>query len=208
MRWRGQIYNEMREYRSALHGATLWLRSDSLIILQSPPPINSHIHSTVSDMKPVRTILFSMAILVVVSTSSSRVWSGPPHAVPVADPEAVVFCQEIDDNWNPVKPVTTIKSGEGVNFLVKLTEGIAVTAVVWDIYRVGADGRDEEPFNNVMMSSSDPDQKFRYWGTTEKTYFSNPGTYRVYMYPKNMNSDNFKSGNWEHYSAVGVIVVE
>jgi hypothetical protein len=120
----------------------------------------------------------------------------------------VVFCDEINDDWNPVNPVMKIKAGEGVNFLVKLKEGLAVTGMVWDIFKVGPDGKDAEPFKDFLMMSSDPDQKFRYWGTTEKTFFPEPGTYRVYLYPKNRNSDIHKTGNWTDYSAKGELVVE
>jgi hypothetical protein len=128
----------------------------------------------------------------------------------VTNSQEFYFCEQVDDNWNPVNSFTTVNSAAGMNFLAKLDKRVYDQLFMWVIYRIDASGNDTEWVNELSMAVNEPDiweKGARFFCTSQKVYLQ-PGSYRVYFIFENDKETHFKKGNLEKYLAKGEIKVE
>lgn len=126
-------------------------------------------------------------------------------ATVAAAPVAVIFCDDTDDNFNPIKPVTTIKKGDGVNFLAKLKNGIGAKFFIWAVFEIKDDG-DEVLFRDLQENVGN--ESNRWFATTQKTYLTKPGKYAVYMLKQNATNSGITVRKPTDFYARGVIEVK
>jgi hypothetical protein len=122
-----------------------------------------------------------------------------------ATPATLVFCDDTDDNFNPIKQVTTINKGDGVNFTARLKDAIGAKLFIWAVFEVKDDG-DEVLFKD--MQENVDNEKNRWFATTQKTYFARPGKYAVYMLPQNATNSGGTVGKPTKFYARGVLTVK
>ncbi|MEO8665049.1 MAG: hypothetical protein ABI462_06095 [Ignavibacteria bacterium] len=120
----------------------------------------------------------------------------------------VIFCDYVDDNWNPIGAVTRIKAGQCLNFMVEFPSAMDISAVGWEIYKMKKDGTDGEFISEFTMTMGSH-ENIKHFATTEKLCkFETKGKYRVYAidwYKRHVNST---IGNFTEYYAKGEIIVE
>lgn len=124
---------------------------------------------------------------------------------PARTPATVIFCDDTDDNFNPIKPVASIKAGEGINFLAKLKEGIGAKFFIWAVFEIKADG-DELLFKDLQQNVDN--ETNRWFATVQKTTFSKPGKYAVYMLYQNATNSGMTVNKPTEYYARGVLEVK
>jgi len=120
-------------------------------------------------------------------------------------PATVVFCDDTDDKFNPIKPVTQIKAGEGVNFLAKLKEGIGAKFFIWAAFEIKDNG--DEVLYKDMQENVDNETN-RWFATIQKTVFTKPGKYAVYMLQQNATNSGMTVNKPANYYARGVLIVK
>jgi len=118
-------------------------------------------------------------------------------------PAQLIFCEDTDNKFNPIKPVTSIAAGEGVNYLVKLKESIGIKAFTWAAYEIKDNG--DEVFFKDLQENVENEQS-HWFATTKKTVFPRPGKYAVYIIPK--NTTGAAIGKPVKYYARGVLTVK
>ena len=118
---------------------------------------------------------------------------------------SIVLCDDTDDKLKPIKPVVnnTINKGDGINFLAKLDKAIGARFFIWAIYEVQDNG-DEKPWKDWQVDVSN--DKWTMFATDQKTYFTNPGKYAIYMLPQNGTNTGTTIGN--HTKYYGKIVLQ
>lgn len=111
---------------------------------------------------------------------------------------SIVLCDDTDDNLKPIKPVAnnTINKGDGINFLAKLDKAIGARFFIWSIYEVQENG-EEKPWKDWQVDVSN--EKWTLFATDQKTYFTNPGKYVIYMLPQNGTNTGTTIGNHTRY---------
>lgn len=114
-----------------------------------------------------------------------------------------VFCKSVDDGWNPVGVVKSIKAGSCIQFLYKAKDKIHHTFMIWKIVRLKTDGT-EEYVNELQQNAGD--DPYRFLATDNVCEFSKPGKYRVYLYDKNTYDSHH--GTAEEYYGSGELIVE
>lgn len=114
-----------------------------------------------------------------------------------------VFCKSVDDNWNPVNPVTKIQAGSCIQFLYKAKDKIHDYFMMWCIRRIKADGSEEYVNDLQQDAGQDP---YRFLATDDMCYFSQPGKYRVYLMSK--NEYDSQHGVSENYFGMAEITVQ
>lgn len=137
-----------------------------------------------------------------VAEASFTVTEEVAAAKPVAE---VIFCDDTDDKFNPIKPTTTIKAGEGVNFLAKLKDGIGAKFFIWAAFEIRPDG--DEVLYKDMQENVDNETN-RWFATINKTVFQKPGKYAVYMLPQNATNSGMTVNKPTTYYAKGIITVK
>lgn len=132
--------------------------------------------------------------------------TGEPAASSTAPaPVAVIFCDDTDDNFNPIKPVTSINKGDGVNFLAKLKNGIGAKFFIWAVFTIKEDG-DEVLWKDMQENVAN--ETYKWFATTSKTYFTVPGKYAVYMLKQNATNSGMTIRKPTEFYARGVIEVK
>ncbi len=116
----------------------------------------------------------------------------------------LIFCDDTDDNFNPLKPVTSINSGDGVNFLARLKEGLGARFFIWAVFEIKSNG-DETFFKDVQINVDD--ETSRWFATVDKTYFPKAGKYAVYMLPQNGTNSGTTVNKPTNYYARGILTV-
>lgn len=139
----------------------------------------------------------------VVATSKFDVTS--ELATPARTIGIVVFSEDTDDNFDPVKPYKSIKAGESVNFSAKLKEAIGAKFFIWAVFEIRANG-DEILYQDKQMNVDN--ETYRWFATTEKTTFTKAGKYAVYMLYQNGTNSGTTVGKPEKYYARGVLEVK
>lgn len=124
---------------------------------------------------------------------------------PARTPATVVFCEDTDDNFNPIRPVTTIRAGESVNFLARLQEGIGAKFFIWAAFEIKSDS--DELLYKDMQEHVDNETN-RWFATIQKTTFSRPGKYAVYMLYQNATNSGMTVKKPTNYYARGVLIVK
>ncbi len=77
----------------------------------------------------MRTLVFILVILIAFINPGSMYAQDTTLPAPVQ----VIFCDDTDDSFNPIKPVTSISKGQNVNFLAKMKSGIGVRYFIWAV---------------------------------------------------------------------------
>lgn len=139
----------------------------------------------------------------IVAESEFTVTEAAAPAMPA--PVAVTFCDDTDDNFNPIKPVTTIKAGQGVNFLAKLKQGIGAKFFIWAVFEIKGDN--DELMIKDLQENVDNETN-RWFATVQKTIFSKPGKYAVYMLQQNATNVGMTSNKPTKFYARGVLEVK
>lgn len=152
-------------------------------------------------------------VKIVEGSDESSVWCKKEITVAaamtkVAGSNNVIFCDYVDDNWNPIGTVTKIKAGQCVNFMVELPSAQKLSTVGWAIYKIKKDGTDGEFISELMMGAQN-DGGTKHFATTEKLCkFETKGKYRVYAIDWYERQINSTVGNYTKYYAKGEIIVE
>lgn len=127
-------------------------------------------------------------------------------AAPARTVATVMFSNDTDDNFNPIpKALTTISKGDGVNFSAKMKEGIGAKFFIWAVFEIKADG-DEVLFKDMQMNVDN--ETNRWFATTDKTYFTKPGKYAVYMLKQNATNNGMTVRKPTEFYARGVLEVK
>ncbi|MEO8447658.1 MAG: hypothetical protein ABI528_09195, partial [bacterium] len=64
----------------------------------------------------------------------------------------IIFCENVDDNWNPIGVVSSIKAGECINLMVELPQAVKnFRTVDWEIFKMNSDGTDAQYVTQLMM---------------------------------------------------------
>ncbi len=126
----------------------------------------------------------------------------------VAGSNKVIFCDYVDDNWNPIGTVTKIKAGQCLNFMVELPSAQNISTVGWEIFKLKKDGTDGEFISEFMMGAQNDGGTKRFATTEKLCKFESKGKYRVYAINWDDRQINSTVGNYSKYYAKGEIIVE
>lgn len=139
----------------------------------------------------------------IVSEVKFTVTSDP--AKPARTVAELFFSDDTDDNFNPIKPTKSIKKGDGVNFSAKLKEAIGAKFFIWAVFEIKSE-TEEVLFKDLQQNVDN--ETYRWFATTDKTYFTKPGKYAVYMLPQNATNSGMTVNKPTTFYARGVLEVK
>jgi hypothetical protein len=117
----------------------------------------------------------------------------------------LIFCDNTDDNVNPITVYTTASTSTPVNFCVKfstqLTDGGAQTINFgFEIYKL--ENGEEKHVKDFLMRMN---TGYMRYATENGTYFSEPGQYVVYVLDARSMQQGYKRGGYTEYFAKNTI---
>jgi hypothetical protein len=155
----------------------------------------------------------SYTVKITEGSDESSVWckkdfTVAPAMSKVSGSKNIIFCDYVDDNWNPIGTVTKIKAGQCINLMVELPSSEKIESISWEIFKVNKDGSDGDYITQLMMAMNGP-ESVKHFATTEKLcFFEKKGKYRVYAINWYDRPVNGSTGNFSKYYAKGEIITE
>lgn len=120
----------------------------------------------------------------------------------------LVFCDNTDDNVNPINVLSSAGTSSPVNFCVKFPtqfkdDGNQVVVFAFEVYKVSDSGEEMHVHDFTMRM----DTGYKRYATEYGYSFSEPGKYVVYCIDYRNIQQGYKLGNYEKYYAKNTITI-
>jgi hypothetical protein len=117
----------------------------------------------------------------------------------------LVFCDNTDNDVNPITVYTSASTSTPVNFCIKFPTqfkdgGAQVINFGFEIYKI--ENGEEKHVNDFLMRM---DTGFMRYATENGTYFREPGQYVVYVLDARAMQQGYKRGGYTEYFAKNTI---
>lgn len=148
-------------------------------------------------MKIIKTLLFVLLLILTYAANAQN-----PYDYNKAE---LVFCDNTDNDVNPLTVYTSASTSTPVNFCVKFQtqfkDGYAQTVIFgFEIYKL--ENGEEKHVKDFLMTMN---TGYMRYATENGTYFSEPGQYVVYVLDSRTMQQGYKRGGYTEYFAKNTI---